>query len=242
MTPRLPDKVVLVAGASSGIGQAIAKAVASAGARVALLARRADALERLAATIQAAGGTALAITADTTDEDAVRRALDRAQQHFGRIDILVNSVGLNVPDRALEELSTERWTSLLTTNLDSAYHLTQAVLPIFRRQQDGLLVHISSVGAKRADMSGAGYQAAKAGVAALAHATMVEEKQHGVRVSVIYPGMTETPLVHQRPTPPTPDELAKALQPADIADVCLAVMALPARAVVPELQILPSAS
>lgn len=242
MNDRLAGKVVLVAGASSGIGRAIALAAGHAGVRLALMARRAGHLEQVTGAIRDAGGTALAVCADATDENAARQAVDRTRQHYGRIDVLVNSVGLNIPDRALRRLSTQGWSSLLRTNLDSAYQLTQAVLPVFRHQRDGLLIHVASVGAKRADRSGAGYQAAKAGVAALAHATMLEEQENGVRVSVLYPGTTETPMLQRRPVPPTPDELARTLQPEDIADVCLTVMALPARAYVPELQILPSSS
>lgn len=242
MSLPLDGHVVLVAGASSGIGRATAIAAAAAGAGVALLARRRDRLDEVSTSIEGSGRKALSVPADATDENAVRTAVENAERHFGRIDVLVNSVGLNVPDRALTALSPERWRQLLRVNLDSAYHLTQAVLPVFRRQARGLLLHISSSGAKRADASGAGYQAAKAGVAALAHATMHEERGNGVRVSVIYPGMTSTPLVYQRPTAPTEDELSRALQPDDVANMCLAVMMLPGHAYVPELQILPSKS
>jgi NADP-dependent 3-hydroxy acid dehydrogenase YdfG len=117
-----------------------------------------------------------------------------------------------------------------------------AMLPVFRRQRDGLLIHITSSAARKPDASGVGYQASKAGVAALAHATMEEERANGIRVSVLYPGLTDTPMVELRPTPPTPEMLAKALQPDDVARMCFAVMTLPARAYVPELVLYPARS
>lgn len=129
---------------------------------------------------------------------------------------------------------------MMDVNLKSAFNLTQAIVPVFRRQRDGLLIHIASSAAKKPDRSGIAYQASKAGVAALAHGTMEEERENGIRVSVIYPGMTDTPLVYKRPTPPTPEMLAKALQPEDVAAACMFVMGLPSRAHVPELILYPS--
>ncbi|GAA2759294.1 SDR family oxidoreductase [Actinopolymorpha rutila] len=236
----LSGRRVLVAGASSGMGRATALAAARAGARLVLFARRADALTKLAEEIGAAGGQALVVAGDATDADAVGRAVDVAVREYGGLDVLVNSVGTNVRERSLTELGPAGWRELLSTNLDAAYVLTQAVLPTFRAQGDGLLVHISSSAAKRPDASGVGYQASKAGVAALAHATMEEERANGIRVSVLFPGFTDTPLVERRPVAPTPEQLAAALRPDDVARMCLAVMALPSRAYVPELLLYPS--
>ncbi len=239
----LSGRRVLVAGASSGMGRATALAAARAGARLVLFARRADALTKLAeeiADLGAAGGAALVVAGDATDAEAVSRAVDVAVREYGGLDVLVNSVGTNIRERSLTQLGQDGWRELLSTNLDAAYVLTQAVLPTFRAQGDGLLVHISSSAAKRPDASGVGYQAGKAGVAALAHATMEEERANGIRVSVLFPGFTDTPLVERRPVAPTPEQLAAALQPDDVARMCLAVMALPNRAYVPELLLYPS--
>jgi NADP-dependent 3-hydroxy acid dehydrogenase YdfG len=231
---------VLVAGASSGIGAATAIRAAATGAAVTLFARNTDRLAAIRDRIVADGGTADVISGDATDEAAAAAAVEQAVSRHGRLDVLVNSVGVNIPDRSLSALTRERWHHLLTTNVDSAYVLTQAVLPYFREQRDGLLVHISSVCAKRADMSGVGYQASKAAVAALAHATMEEERDNGVRVTVVYSGFANTPLVLQRPTPPKPEELTRALEPDDVARMCVAVMAMPARAHVPEVLVAPT--
>ncbi len=238
----LAGKVVLVAGASSGMGRATALGAAERGARVVLFARRAQALAEVEKEIVAAGGQAVSAVGDATDPQAAGAAVDQAVQAYDRIDVLVNSVGTNIKARALTSLTPQGWRELMTTNLDAAFTLTQAVLPAFRGQGSGLLLHIASSAAKKPDASGVGYQASKAGVAALAHATMEEERANGIRVSVVYPGFTDTPMVERRPTPPTPEMLARALQPADVAAMCLAVIALPARAHVPELLLYPSQS
>jgi NAD(P)-dependent dehydrogenase (short-subunit alcohol dehydrogenase family) len=206
---------------------------------VVLFARRKSELDDVAGEIRAAGGVADAIVGDAQDPRDCASAVANAAAP-GRVDALVNCVGMNIPGRALTDLTATAWSEMLAANLDVAYHLTQAALPVFRRQGDGLLVHISSKSALAPDASGASYQAAKAGVAALAHATAVEELANGVRVSVVYPGMTDTPLVLARPRPPSPDELARALQPADVAAVVQMLLDLPARAYVPDVSIYPT--
>ncbi|MBX3013777.1 MAG: SDR family oxidoreductase [Caldilineaceae bacterium] len=236
----LADKVVLVAGASSGMGRATALAAAQAGATVVIAARNQEALTSLQSQIQQANGTVLSVPTDAAAPGAAQALVAAAVAAYGRIDILINSIGANIPRRTIAELTDESWQMMMETNLTAAFHLTQAIMPLFRQQQNGLLIHITSGAAKRADRSGIAYQATKAGVSALAHGAMEEEKENGVRVTVIYPGLTETPLVYKRPTPPTPELLAKALQPEDVAAACMFVMGLPERAYVPELVIYPS--
>jgi len=238
----LNAKVVLVAGASSGMGRATALAVAAAGARVVLAARNTTALEAVRAAVQQNDGVAITVPTDVTDRAAVGRLVETAVAEYGRIDTLVNSVGTNIQRRALDELTAESWAELLSTNLTAAFNLTQAVVPVFRRQRGGLLIHIASSAAKRPDRSGVAYQASKAGLVGLAHATMEEEREHGIRTTVIYPGLTDTPLVLKRPTPPPPEVLARALQPEDVAAACLFIMRLPPRAHVPELLLYPTQS
>lgn len=240
MSGALAGKSVLVAGASSGIGAATAIRAAASGAAVTLFARNTDRLDDVRARIVSAGGAAEVFSGDATEESAVTAAIERTVSRNGRLDVLVNSVGVNIPDRALTVLTEKRWHHLFAANVDSAFVLTQAALPQFRDQGDGLLLHISSVCAKRADMSGVGYQASKAAVAALARATMEEERRNGLRVTVVYSGFANTPLVNQRPVPPDPKELELALDPDDVARMCVAVMAMPARAHVPEVLVAPT--
>lgn len=234
-------KVVIVAGASSGMGHATALALAGAGARLVVSARSGAALGDLADGIGRDGGEIVAVPADVTGPGVAAVIVRAALERFGRVDVLVNSVGTNIPRRALTELTQEGWQSLIDVNLTAAFNLTQAILPVFRAQGGGLLIHISSSAAKKPDQSGVAYQASKAGLVGLAHGTMEEERANGIRTTVIFPGMTDTPLVLKRPAPTPPETLAKALQPEDVAAGCLFVIGLPARAYVPELVLYPSA-
>lgn len=230
---------VLVAGASSGIGAAVAVAAADAGAHVVCFARRA---ERLAATVAAVtgSGSAEVVVGDATSIDDVTTAVDRAVHATGRLDSVVNCVGTNVANRSLSALDDVTFRAVVTANLDPAYAITQAVLPTLRAQRGGLIVHVTSRSAQAADASGVAYQAAKAGVTALAHGTRFEEGANGIRVSVVFPGMVDTDLLDRRPSPPTPAQRALALRDTDVAHVILSILTLPDRAEVPELSIYPT--
>ena len=237
----LEGKAVFVAGAGTGMGLATAIMAAQAGANVLIFGRRIETLEKANEQIAAAGrGQSSFYAGDATREDEVRAAVEVCCSRYGRVDVAVNSVGTNVRERSLSQLTSSSWNDLITGNLGAAYAITQAVLPTFRLQRSGLLIHISSSAAKKADGSGAGYQASKAGVAALAAATMFEERSNGVRVTVIFPGFTNTPFIAKRPTPPTEAELAQALKPEDIARMCVAIMELPPGGYVPELSLYPT--
>jgi NADP-dependent 3-hydroxy acid dehydrogenase YdfG len=236
----LDDRVAIIAGASSGMGAATARLFAAQGARVALGARSADALASLVDEIDAAGGTARAIPTDATDGASAQALVDAAVEEFGKVDVLVNSVGTNLKQRALTVLDPVDWDMMLATNLSAAFNLTRAVLPQLRAQGEGLIVHYSSGAVQRPDVSGVAYQASKHGVAGLAYGTMEEEKENGIRVTVIFPGLCNTPLVEKRPTPTPPEVLAKALEPEDVAKAALMVAALPSRAYVPDMRLLPS--
>lgn len=230
---------VLIAGASSGIGHAVAERTAASGRRVVLLARRRAELVEVLDHIRRAGGCGDLVVGDASDADSAEEAVALAARDSNLV-ALVNCVGANIPGRALRALTPAAWQEMIKINLGSAYALTQAVLPVFRAQSSGLLIHLASRSVKQADGSGAAYQAAKAGVAALAHATSVEEQVNGIRVSVVYPGLTDTPLVLQRPVPPSAEELARALRPEDVARVVDLLLDLPPRAHIPDISIFPT--
>lgn len=236
----LAERSIVIVGAGSGMGRATAQAAAAAGANVVLVARSDAALDDVVRAITGAGGSAVAIPADVTDHAVAVAVMERALATLGRIDALVNTVGTNIKNRALSDLTPESWREMLAVNLTTAFNLTHAVVPIMRRQNDGLIVHVSSSAAKKPDPSGIAYQATKAGLVGLAHGTMEEERQHGIRTSVIFPGLTDTPMVLKRPTPTPPDVLARALQPEDVAAAVMFILGLPARAHVPELLLYPS--
>jgi NAD(P)-dependent dehydrogenase (short-subunit alcohol dehydrogenase family) len=236
----LHGKTALVVGASSGIGRATACAFASAGASVAVASRRLAELEQLAVELRRFDVRAHAVAFDTRHRASVEVGLADVEQELGTPDIVVYAAGANVKRRALDVLSAEDWSDLLATNLTGAFHVTQALLPALRRNNGGLIIYVSSAGAKKPDHSGVAYQASKHGMVGLAHGTMEEERRHGIRTSVVFPGLTDTPLVLQRPAPPPPDVLARALQPEDVAAACLFIAQLPPRAHVPELLLYPS--
>ncbi|HEX2988206.1 MAG TPA: SDR family oxidoreductase [Chloroflexota bacterium] len=236
----LSGQTAIVAGASSGMGRATALTLAKAGCRVFAAARKEESLKELAAEAAAAGCELRFRKADASKRAEVDALIQEAVDCFGKIDVLVNSVGTNTPDRKLSVLSDENWHHLVDTNLNGAYYLTQAILPQFRKQGGGLLIHITSVSGRFTDYSGAAYQAAKAGVNALAHATMLEERANGVRVSIIMPGLCDTPIMLKRAVQPSRETLDKALTPQDIADACLFLSSLPARTYVPEMIVMPN--
>jgi NADP-dependent 3-hydroxy acid dehydrogenase YdfG len=205
-----------------------------------LAARNEQALNEVAETIRHNGGRALAVPTDVENLAQVEALVWRTRDEFGRIDVLVYATGTNVPDRALTALTPETWDVMLATNLTGAFYCTRSVLPIMRAQKAGLIIYVSTGAVQRPDVSGVAYQASKHGITGLAHGTMQEEKANGIRTSIIFPGLCDTPLVLKRPTPTPPEVMAKALKPEDVAAACLFVASLPPRTYVPELILLPS--
>jgi NAD(P)-dependent dehydrogenase (short-subunit alcohol dehydrogenase family) len=162
-------------------------------------------------------------------------------EKWGRLDTVVNAAGTNDPKRKMVELSQETWDRILATNLTGAFHVTQAALPQMREQKNGLVIHITSISGKWGDNSGAAYQASKHGMVGLAYATMFEERQNGIRVSLIFPGLADTEIIRNRPVPVPQETRDKAMRPEDIAMGCLFIASLPGRTYVPELILMPPA-
>ena len=233
---RLDNTVAVIGGASSGMGAATARLFAQEGAKVVVAARSGEKLASLVDEITRNGGTARAVPVDATDRAAVDAMAASAREQFGRIDVLVNSVGTNIKNRAFTEMRPADWDMMIAHNLTVAYNLVDAVLPIMREQGAGTIIHYSSDAVQKPNVvSGVAYQATKHGVRGLAHGTMMEERERGIRVSVVYPGPCETPLLEKRPEPPPPEAFPKMLQPEDVAEAALFIASLPPRAYVPEL-------
>jgi NAD(P)-dependent dehydrogenase (short-subunit alcohol dehydrogenase family) len=239
MDKRLTDKVVFVGGASSGMGRATALACAREGANVALAARRREQLDAVAAEIVALGRRAVVCSADLSDPAAAEGAIDRAVEQLGPLDVVIVTAGTNIRERALSVLSQAGWNEVMRASVDTAFQVTRAAVPRLRGR-GGRIIYVASLAVHRPDTSGVAYQAAKHAVVGLAHGTMQEERSNGIRTTVIFPGLTDTPLVLKRPVPTPPEVLAKALQPEDVAAACVFVAALPPRAHVPELQLAPA--
>ena len=230
----------MVVGASSGIGRQTAILFAREGARVMAAARREDRLRGLQQELRAAGLAIEIAVADASKSADMDRLAEDTRKKLGEIDILVYCTGTNIKDRALTRLTPGLWDMMISVNLNGAYYATQAVLPAMRERKSGHLIYVASISGIVPDVSGAAYQAAKRGLLGMAHAIRVEEKEHGIRTCVICPGLVDTEILENRPVKPPADMLAKALQPADVAEAILAVARLPVRAVVPELQVMPT--
>lgn len=205
------ERTVLITGASSGIGRDLALTFAKMGARVALLARRADVLEALANEITEAGGEALVLAADVTRRAEVRDAVDRALAHFGRIDVLINSAGIAIPDR-VETMPPEDLERMMSVNLMGTLHTMQAVLPAMRTAGAGSIVNIASLAGRRGMPPLGAYCATKFAVVGLTEALRVELYGTGIRLSLVMPGVIDTPMVHGTSSSPSAATSAEPLK------------------------------
>ncbi len=235
----LKGKVVLVIGGAGGIGLGIGKAFAAEGCKVAL----ADADEEgLAKAVKAASGDAAFVwrTCDITDRGQVSKLFQWLGDELGPVDILVNSAGINVADRMMSNIDPADFDRMIEINTTGTFNCIHAALPGMRQRGAGLIVNIVSLAGKRVMLlAGLPYCVSKFATGALGTFVNLEECGNGIKVTNIYPGETNTPIVDKRPTPPPPEKRAKMLQPEDIAACVVTVAKLPARAVVPELVITP---
>jgi NADP-dependent 3-hydroxy acid dehydrogenase YdfG len=236
MPVSLEKQVVLVVGASSGIGREIALQFAREGARVMAAARRED---RLASLKKDAPGIETAI-ADAVSLADMERLARETESRLGPIDILVYNAGANIKERALVNLTPPLWDKLINVNLNGAYYITQAILPAMRTRKAGHIIYVSSISGIIPDISGAAYQAAKRGIIGLAHAIRVEEREHGIRTCAVCPGLVDTEILENRPVKPSAETLAKALRPSDVAETVVMVAKLAPRVAIPEIQVMPT--
>jgi NAD(P)-dependent dehydrogenase (short-subunit alcohol dehydrogenase family) len=229
----------VVTGAGSGVGRAVAIKFAAEGWRVALVGRGAQALAETAALTAADdGGRVAAFPCDVSAPDAVAAMGADVLARFGTVDVLVNSAGINVPQRRLETLSTDDWHRVLATNLHGAYYCVQAFLPGMRQRQTGTIININSdAGQAARDVSGAAYVSSKFGLRGLTQQINIEERGHGVRACSICPRDINTPLLDRRLQPPAPEVRARMLQPEDLAACVWLVATLPPRAVLDEISV-----
>lgn len=238
----LSDKSVLITGGGSGIGLAIAQRLAAAGARVAISGRRTSQLEAAQAeTARKSNVELLAHPVDVADRQSVATLFEWAARELGHIDILVCSAGVNIPNRSMAAMQPEDWDRILSINATGAYNCMHAVLSAMRSRGDGLIVNVSSISGKRAlNLGGVAYCASKFAQTALGTAVGQEVGGEGIRITNIYPGEVDTPILANRPTPVSAEHRAQILQPEDIAAAVWMVATLPPRAHVPELVIKPT--
>ena len=240
---KLQNKTVIVTGASSGFGEAIAIACAAEGANVSLVARRVELLETVAAAARAEGSEALVCPADVSDDAQVHAAVEKTRAAFGPVDVLVNNAGINIPQRSITDTSVEQWRELMDINLTSAFVFTQAVLPEMKARGDGLIINLAS----RAGMfpslgAGVAYSTSKIGMEALNDVTNEEGNAHGVRACLFNPGAGNTPIIDRRPVKFSLEQKMKMIQSEDIAATVVFIASLPPRVNIDLVSMLPTKS
>lgn len=232
----LKDKVAWITGGGSGIGLAGAIEFEKLGATVVLSGRTEATLKDALKQVKAD-----AVACDVAQKDQVARAAAEIHRRHGRIDILVNSAGINLPKRSFREVSNEGWDQIVAVNLNGMFYCVQAVLPGMRARRDGLIINISSWAGRYASiLTGPGYNATKHAVIALTESINLEECANGIRATSVLPGEAATPILEKRPVPPAPEVRARMLQPEDLGRTLAFIAALPPRACINELIISPT--
>jgi NADP-dependent 3-hydroxy acid dehydrogenase YdfG len=236
------SKNVLIIGGGTGMGEAIALSFAKEGWKIAIAGRR---QEKLDTVIQQATEISDQPILSHTVDVGVRSEVEALFQWFakevGNLDIMVNCAGINVADRTMENLDPENWDKLLRINATGAYDAMRCALSDMRPREDGIIINISSVAGKRAVLlGGVAYNASKFAMTALGTTVSEEVKDLGIRVTNVYPGEVNTPILDNRPVPPPESHRQSILQAQDVADAVLMVAKLPPRAHIPELVIKPT--
>ena len=238
----LTNKVAWITGAGSGIGEAVALAYAKAGMRLVLSGRRAEAIDAVAAQARALGAPSVRTAVlDVREADAVQAVADGIAAQEGRLDVLVNSAGINVRDRNWKRLARSSWDDVIRIDLDGAFYCCHAALPIMRAQRDGLIVNISSWAGKHVGpMTGPAYSAAKFGLNAMTESLNTEECIHGIRATAVCPGEVSTPIMDKRPIPVSAEDRALMVQAEDCGELMLFLARMPAHVCINEVMISPT--
>lgn len=237
----LEGQVAWVTGGGGGIGEAGARALAEAGATVVLTGRRADELERVAALVRAAGGAAETAPLDVADAAAMQAAADAIVARHGRLDIHVANAGMNVPRRAVAEITAADFARVVDVNLNGVMHGVIACMPHMRKAGGGLMILTASwAGRHVARLVGPAYTASKHAVVALAYQINAEEGGNGIRCTVINPGEVATPILKSRPVPPSEADMAKMLKAEDLGRAIRFVAEQPPHVCLNEITIAPT--
>ncbi|MES2497516.1 MAG: SDR family oxidoreductase [Pseudomonadota bacterium] len=219
----LQDRVVTVTGASSGIGEACAFAFARKGAKLVLAARRGDRLDALVARLEGAGGEALAVATDVTDEASVAALFAAAMARFGRVDVLVNNAGI-ADSTPADTMELADWHRVVDTNLTSAFLCARSAIPIMKAQGHGRIINVGSISARVPRADSPAYTASKWGLDGLTRALAIDVRAHNIAVSIMHPGIVATELggggAARKPANLTAN-------PEDIADVIVHMADMP---------------
>jgi len=236
----LEGKNILVIGGGSGMGAASALLLSEHGARVAIAGRTIESLHKTK-ELNRHGESLSCKTADVSNRKSLGELFAWFDAELGQMDVLVNAAGINIPQRAVSDLSGKDWDDVIKTNLTGAFDSLQLALERMRPRQDGLIVMVNSISGKRSNpLGGVAYNASKFGMTALGACVSEEERENGIRITNLFPGEVNTPILDKRPTPPPAEHRERILQPEDIAQAVLMLTQLPPRAHVPELIIKPT--
>ena len=218
----LEGRVAVVTGASSGIGEACAVAFAAKGTKVVLAARRAERLASLVERIEGAGGEALAVATDVTDEAAVDDLFARAVERFGTVDVLVNNAGI-ADSTPVDEMALETWRKVIETNLTSAFLCSRAAFRAMKGKGRGRIINVGSISARVPRENSPAYAASKFGLDGLTRSLAIDGRKHNIAASIFHPGIVATEIA------PGAVKLAEdfAASPADIADVIVHMCDIP---------------
>jgi NAD(P)-dependent dehydrogenase (short-subunit alcohol dehydrogenase family) len=231
----LRGRTAFVTGAASGLGAALVRSLAAAGADIVAADIRPGALQAIAPALQEYGVRVEAIGLDVADPAQAHSAVERALDRMGRLDILVNNAGTDVT-LPIDELAEEDWLRVIGTNLNGPFLLAKLAAAAMRHQRQGDIVNIASTAAKRAWPNASAYHASKWGLLGLSHALHAELRPHDIRVTAVVAGGMRTPFLLDRFPDLDPDMLQ---DPIDVAQAILGVLLLPRTSVVPELTVLP---
>ena len=236
------QRVAWITGGGTGIGEAGAKALAADGWTVVLSGRRDVELARVASEINAKdGGRASVMPLDVSKVADVKRVAEQIWSTHGRIDLLVNSAGVNVPKRSWADLEQDGWDKLVEINLSGVMYCMRAVLPAMRAQKDGCIINVASwAGRHVSKMTGPAYTATKHAVLALTHSFNMDEYVNGLRACCLSPGEVATPIMKLRPVPPSDEVMAQMLQPDDLGRTIAFVANMPKHVCVNEILISPT--
>lgn len=244
MTTVGDDSGVLVTGATSGLGRAVALRFANQGIPVAVVGRSEEALRQVTAEVRARNARAVPLHADLSDTAALSDLVDAAASQLGGIGVLVNAAGTDVPGRA-EDLDLDEWNRVVAVNLTAPFVLARSVMPRMRAGGGGLIVNISSVAGRRGWANASAYCSTKFALSGLTQSLAAEGREDGIRVCVLYPGAMATNWgtfdPEQRPDPAGPDDAdpADALDPATVADLIAWMATTPGQPVLNEVTVTP---
>jgi NAD(P)-dependent dehydrogenase (short-subunit alcohol dehydrogenase family) len=234
------DLVVWITGAGSGVGAATAEVLAKAGASLILSDRNEERVVALAENLRRWAPLVVPSVGDLRDKAIVKQACDLIEQRAGKLDVLVNCVGYNIPNRRWDVLDDESIANLIQTNLFAPFYCTRAALSLMRPRKKGLLIHISSTdGLRVGNVGGPAYSVSKHGIVAMSHSVNLEERENGIRSCVICPGGINTGFLDHRSNPPSAAERGYLLEPINLAETIAFIVRQPLHVCFDQITITP---